>query len=81
MAVSKLEEMLHIMPVWVILGPAWYEQLEAYGDSICVRVLLRNQKSQQNLLRNLNSHPGLDLNFVSAVSRPIFFLVNPVKWN
>lgn len=36
MAASKLVEMLHIMPVWVILGPAWYEQLEAYGDSICV---------------------------------------------
>lgn len=46
MAVSKLLEKLHIMPVWVILHPAWYKQLEVYGDNICVGVLLRNQKSQ-----------------------------------
>lgn len=77
MAVSKLVEMLHIMPVWVILGPACYEQLEAYGDSFCVRVLLRNQESQQKLMRNLNSHPHLDFNFVSAVFLPYFLHSEP----
>lgn len=83
MAVSKLVKMveMQIMSVWVILSPAWYEQLKACGDNICVRVLLRIQKSQQKLMRNLISHPDLDFNFVSAVSSLIFFMVNPVKWN
>lgn len=79
MAVSKPVEMLRIIPVWVILCPACYEQLEAYGDSICVRVLLRNQKSQQKLTRNLDSHPDLDLNFISAFFLPYFLHGEPTK--
>lgn len=49
---SGLEDLPCIRLVWLALSTAWDELFEAYGNSNCDRVFIRNQKSKLNVIKN-----------------------------